>query len=117
MTDDVWAAWRTARPPTKLLHLDSAAVGRSSRATLNAVAAHAQLEAELGGYVAEERAQPALTAVRRDAADLLGTDVEGVAFVESAMAALDALVRAWPLRDGATVLVAPSEWGPNLELL
>ena len=39
-----------------LLHLDSAAVGRSSKATLEAVADHARLEAELGGYVAEDRA-------------------------------------------------------------
>jgi len=117
VTDDVWAAWRAARPATQLLHLDSAAVGRSSRATLDAVAAHALLEAEVGGYVAEERAEPQLTSLREDAADLLGTDVEGVAFTESAMAALDALVRAWPLRAGATVLVAPSEWGPDLELL
>ncbi len=37
MTDDVWAAWREARPPTALLHLDTAAVGRSSNATLQAV--------------------------------------------------------------------------------
>jgi hercynylcysteine S-oxide lyase len=117
VTDDVWAAWRAARPPTDLLHLDSAAVGRSSVATLDAVVAHARLEAEVGGYVAEERAQPQLDALRRDTADLLGTDADGVAFVEGAIAALDALVRAWPLRDGATVLVADSEWGPNLELL
>jgi selenocysteine lyase/cysteine desulfurase len=117
VTDDVWAAWRAARPPTRLVHLDSAAVGRSSQATLDAVAEHARLEAEIGGYVAEEHAEPQLTASRRDTADLLGTDAEGVAFTEGAMAALDALVGAWPLGDGATVLVAPSEWGPNLELL
>ncbi len=117
MTDDVWAAWRGARPPTKLRHLDTAAVGRSSTATLDSVAAHARLEAEVGGYVAEERAAPQLTAVRQDVATLLGTDAEGVAFTESAMTALGVLARAWPLRDGATVLVAASEWGPNLELL
>ena len=57
------------------------------------------------------------TPLRRDVAGLLGTDADGVAFVESAMAALDVLVQAWPLAPGARVLVAPSEWGPNLELL
>ena len=117
MTEHSWAAWAAARPSTDLLHLDSAAVGRSSRATLEAVAEHAQREAELGGYVAEERAQPQLAALRREVGALLGTDVEGVAFVESAMAALEALVGAWPLPEGARVGVAASEWGPNLELL
>jgi hercynylcysteine S-oxide lyase len=117
VTDEVWAAWREARPPSKVLHLDTAAVGRSSIATLEAVAAHARLEAEVGGYVAEDRASAVLATARADVATLLGTDPDGVAFVESAMAALDALVRSWPLRAGATVLVASSEWGPNLEVL
>jgi pyridoxal 5-phosphate dependent beta-lyase len=117
VTDDVWAAWREARPPSTLLHLDTAAVGRSSMATLDAVARHARLEAELGGYVAEEHAAPQLDALRDGVAGLMGTDAEGVAFVESAMAALDVLLRAWPLPSGARVLVAASEWGPNLELL
>jgi pyridoxal 5-phosphate dependent beta-lyase len=117
VSDDVWAAWREARPQTTMLHLDTAAVGRSSIATLEAVAGHARLEAEVGGYVAEERAAPELDTLRRDVAGLLGTDAEGVAFVESAMAALDTLVQAWPLQAGARVLVAASEWGPNLELL
>lgn len=114
---DLWAAWRAARPATDLLHLDSAAVGRSSVATLEAVAGHARQEAVLGGYVAQEHARPALDRLRTDVAALLGTDEEGVAFTESAMAALEVLVRAWPLGEGARVAVAASEWGPNVELL
>ena len=100
-----------------MLHLDSAAVGRSSTATLDAVTAHTRLEAEVGGYVAQELASTSLEAARRDTATLLGCDPEGVAFVESGTAALDALLRAWPLPPGARVGVAASEWGPNLELL
>ena len=104
-------------PTTDLLHLDSAAVGRSSTAVLEAVAAHARREAEIGGYVAEEQARDQLDATRRDVGKLLGTEPEGVALVESAMAALEALVASWPLDVGARVGVASSEWGPNLELL
>ena len=48
---------------------------------------------------------------------LLGSEADGVAFVESATTAFEAIVRAWPLREGARVGVAASEWGPNLELL
>ncbi len=80
-----------------MLHLDSAAVGRSSTATLEAVAAHARLESELGGYIAQERARDRLDGLRRDTAVLLGSEPDGVAFVESATAAFEALVGAWPL--------------------
>ena len=38
-----------------------------------------------------------------------------MAFVESASAAFDALLDAWPLSPGDRVGVAASEWGPNLE--
>ncbi len=38
-----WPHWRARRPPTELVHLDSAAAGRASAATLAAAAAHAEL--------------------------------------------------------------------------
>lgn len=112
-----WTAWREARPRPGVLHLDTAAVGRPSEATLTAVAEHARLEAEIGGYVAEDRARVTLEGLRGRVAGLLGTDAEGVAFVESATTALEVLVAAWPLPPGATVGVAAAEWGPNLEIL
>lgn len=114
---DDWAAWGRARPGAAVLHLDSAAAGRSSTATLQAVAEHALLEAEVGGYVAETRAAGTLHDLRRDLAGLMGSDPDGLALVESATAALVALVDAWPLAAGARVGVAASEWGPNLEIL
>jgi len=40
-----WGWWRERRLPAERIHLDSAAAGRSSRATLAATAAHAQREA------------------------------------------------------------------------
>lgn len=116
-TDRAWADWAAARPQADVLHLDAAAFGRSSLATLAAVSQHARLEAELGGYVAEELAGDRLGDLRRDAACVLGTDAEGVAFVESATAAFEALLGAWPFPPEARVAVPASEWGPNLELL
>lgn len=112
-----WKDWAAARPATDVLHLDSAAVGRQSRATLDAVAAHALLEAETGGYVAQDLVAPALETLRADVGTLLGTDADGVAFVESAAVALDVLIDAWPLPAGARIAVAGSEWGPNVETL
>lgn len=112
-----WDAWGAARPATPLLHLDSAACGRPSRGTLAAEIAHLAAEAERGGYVAEAEAEKQLSGLRRDVAAVLGTDAEGVAFLESATHALETLLRAWPLPEGAVVGVPATEWGPNLEIL
>lgn len=117
MSSEVWQVWAAARPAPSVLHLDTAAVGRSSRATLAAVAEHARLEAEVGGYVAEAMAQERLELLREDMGALLGTDADGVAFVESAAVAFTTLLAAWPLPDRARVAVAPAEWGPNVEVL
>ena len=109
-----WRRWHRQRPPAQLLHLDSAAAGRCSTATLRAAAAHAEREAAVGAYVAEAEVQPVLDAGRAGLARLLGVRPEGVAFVESASAALETLLVSWPLQPGDTVAVLPSEWGPNL---
>jgi len=110
-----WGWWRDRRPPAARLHLDTAAAGRSSRATLAAVAAHAEREAIAGAYVAQEEAGPVLAAGRAVLAGLLGVPAGGVAFTPSAEAALATLLAVWPLREGDTVAVARSEWGPNLD--
>ena len=109
-------AWRAARPEPSLLHLDSAAAGRSSRAVLAAVTTHLEREATTGGYVAAAEAAPELDRLRADVAGLLGHAPEDTVFVESAQAAVAVLLEAWRLPVGSTVLVSPGEYGPNLEL-
>ena len=108
------AAWRAARLPTAGLHLDSAACGQTSTAVQDAVAAHLRHEAELGGYVAEAAAEPALSAARAAIGALLGYSGADVVFLESGFGAVSALLRSWPLRPGARVGMLDSEWGPNL---
>jgi pyridoxal 5-phosphate dependent beta-lyase len=110
-----WGWWRERRLPGGPLHLDTAAAGRSSLATLAATAAHAEREATTGAYVAQEEAEPLLAQGRVDLARLLGVPDGGVAFVPSAQAALDTLLAIWPLREGDAVAVVPCEWGPNLD--
>ena len=110
-----WGWWRERRLPGGPLHLDTAAAGRSSLATLAATAAHAEREATSGAYVAQEEAEPLLAEGRANLARLLGVPAGGVAFVPSAQAALDTLLAIWPLREGDAVAVVPSEWGPNLD--
>jgi hercynylcysteine S-oxide lyase len=96
-------------------HLDTAAAGRSSVTTLRAVAAHAEREATVGAYVAQAEAAPVLKQGKAALAGLLGMESDGIAFTESATASLQVLLRVWPLAEGDTVAVAPSEWGPNLD--
>ena len=110
-----WGWWRERRLPGGPLHLDTAAAGRSSLATLAATAAHAEREATTGAYVAQEETEPLLAQGRADLARLLGVPDGGVAFVPSAQAALDSLLDIWPLREGDAVAVVPCEWGPNLD--
>lgn len=115
MTSEVWTRWAADRLPGRVLHLDSAAAGRPSRSVLEAVAAHARLEAETGAYVAQESAAGMIEGLRHDLAGLLGVRGDDVVFVESGSAARDALLGAWSFGADATVGVVASEWGPNLE--
>jgi len=110
-----WNTWGEQRSSSETLHLDNAAAGRSSEAVLQATSGHALLEAQIGAYVAEEMAASALDDGRAALAGLLGVPTDGVAYLESASAALKALLGVWPLRAGDSVAVVPSEWGPNLE--
>jgi hercynylcysteine S-oxide lyase len=112
--DPQWRWWRERRVPAERVHLDSAAAGRSSTATLAATAGHAEREAAVGAYVAAAQAAPVLAEGRAELARLLAVPAAGLAFVPSAAAALAALLAAWPLSAGDTVAVVPGEWGPNL---
>ncbi len=116
--DAQWRWWRERRLPAERIYLDSAAAGRSSRATLAATAAHAEREATVGAYIAMAEAEPVLAEGRAGLARLLGVPSAGVTFVPSAAAALDALLAIWPLSagngPGDAVAAVPSEWGPNL---
>lgn len=114
MNSPLGTAWRAARLPTGGLHLDSAACGQTSLAVHHAMASHVRHEAELGGYVAEVAAEPALSAARAAVGVLLGYAADEVVFAESGSTALAALLRSWPLGPGARVGMLDSEWGPNL---
>ncbi len=110
---DGWAAWTARRPPFRGVHLDNGAAGRSSSAVLQAVSDHALLEARTGAYVAEQAVAPVLDALRADLGEQVGVAADGVAFVESATAALRSVLSVWPVHAGDAVAVTPSEWGPN----
>ena len=115
--EDLGAAWRKARPRPAGRHLDSAACSRQSHRTLEATAHHARHEAELGGYVAEAASDDLLQQGRSVIGGLAGMAAADVAFVESAQAALVALLTGWRLPAGSRVACLPGEYSPNMAQL
>ncbi|MFD2092638.1 ergothioneine biosynthesis PLP-dependent enzyme EgtE [Blastococcus deserti] len=115
--EDLGATWRKARPRPAGRHLDSAASSRQSHRALEAAAHHARHEAELGGYVAEAAADDLLQQGRSVIGGLAGMAAADVAFVESAQAALVALLTGWRLPAGSRVACLPGEYAPNIAQL
>ena len=115
--EDLGASWRSARPRPAGRHLDSAASSRQTHRALEAAAHHARHEAELGGYVAEATADNLLQQGRSVLGGLVGMAAADVAFVESAQAALVALLTGWRLPEGSRVACLPGEYAPNVAQL
>lgn len=108
-------AWRAARPPVAGVHVDSAACSRQSLAVIDAAAQHARHEAEVGGYVAAEAAEPVLEAGRAAVRALTGMSDADVAFTTGSNDALDILLRDWT--GDRTLACLPGEFGPNLMIM
>lgn len=107
--------WRAARPKAAGLHLDSGACSRQSLAVIDAAAAHARHEAEVGGYVAAAAASPVLDAGRSAVAALTGMTSAEVVYTTGANNSLDLLLSSWTA--ARTVACLPGEYGPNLAVM
>ena len=107
--------WRAARPTVAGLHLDSGACSRQSFTVIEAAAAHARHEAEVGGYVAATAATPVLDAGRAAVAALTGMSAADVVYTTGANHALDLLLSSWA--GPRTVACLPGEYGPNLAVM
>jgi pyridoxal 5-phosphate dependent beta-lyase len=112
--DDLGLEWASRRGARRLLHVDTAACGRTSDAVRARIAEQLAAESDTGGYVAQDEASDELERLKVNLAGLIGFGADEVAFVESASTALPQLLDAWQLRAGHTVWAVRSEWGPNL---
>ncbi len=110
-------AWVRARLPCSVVHLDAAAAGIVSTAVLDAQVRHLRREAEVGAYVAEVEAEPAVTAGRARAAALLGLHADDVALPASALDAFAWLMAGWPLPRGGRLGIVGSDYGPHAAIL
>lgn len=109
--------WVQDRIPAANVHLDVAAAGRVSQAALAAEVDHLRAEAEIGAYVAEAAAEPAITRGRAALGAMVGRGGGDVFFLDGASTVFAALLDAWPLGTGARVGTVPSEFGSNARAL
>ncbi|MGZ4617994.1 MAG: aminotransferase class V-fold PLP-dependent enzyme [Frankiaceae bacterium] len=112
--------WVDARAPARVRHFDAAACGRPSATVLAAHTRQLHAEAEYGGYVAEEQAEPLVCAGRAALARMIDPDAltgADVALFGSATSAFATLLDAWRLPPGASIGVVAFEYARSAALL
>lgn len=96
-----------------VLHLNNAGASLPPQPVLDAMIAHLQLEARIGGYEAAEQAEAAVEHTYDAAASLLGCSREEIALAESATHAWDMAFYSIPFKPGDRILTAMAEYASN----
>jgi selenocysteine lyase/cysteine desulfurase len=105
---------RALTPGTQhVCHLNNAGAALPPQPVIDAVAAHLQREATIGGYEADAEAADVREAVYDSVATLLGASRDEIALVESATAAWTAAFTAVPFSPGDRILTGRTEYASN----
>jgi len=102
---DVAALRRDTPGCADLVHLNNAGAALPTRAVLDAVTGHLELESRVGGYEAADAAARSVAAVYLSIAALVGASADDIALMGSATHAWQAAAYAVPLAAGDRVLV------------
>jgi len=113
VTIDLERARRDTPGCEHVLHLNNAGASLPPRQVLDAVIAHLDLEARIGGYEAAERAQAAVERVYDAAASLLRCARDEIAVVENATRAWDMAFYSLRFERGDRILTGMAEYASN----
>lgn len=97
----------------KLIHFNNAGSSLMPRPVYQAVLDHLALEQTIGGYAAEDQAEPLLEDFYDAFAALLSCDRSEIAYVENATRAWDMAFYSLPLKEGERILTVEAEYVSN----
>ncbi|HJL85903.1 MAG TPA: aminotransferase class V-fold PLP-dependent enzyme, partial [SAR324 cluster bacterium] len=97
----------------KVIHLNNCGAGLMPEPVLDAILKHLRMEAEIGGYEAEDHAEELLENTYKGLSRLLNCKVDEIAVVENATVAWDMAFYGIPLDQGDVVLTSVSEYASN----
>lgn len=98
---------------TDLVHLNNAGASLPPQPVLDAVLDHLRLEAQVGGYEAQNRVAEQLEATYHAVAALLGAHRDEIALVENNTVAWNAAFAAIPFQSGDRVLAGKAEYASS----
>src|SRR6266705_6617841 len=113
MTFDLQRARQETPGCEDVLHFNNAGAALMPQPVLDATISHLQLEAQIGGYEAEEQAHDAIEHVYDAAAALAGCSRDEIDIIENATRALDMAFYSIRFGPGDRILTAVAEYASN----
>ncbi len=95
------------------IHFNNAGAALQPQAVVDAVISHICLEAEIGGYEAEEENHEAIEQLYPQVAKLINCQPDEIAFIENATRAWDMAFYSLSLKEGDVILTGYNEYASN----